>query len=220
MFFFCCVKDKIKKRVGDFKTSLRESCKELWKSVKKIHTYRGLIPFLLASLSYSNAITAAVIFLYLYAREEINLGVQQFMGVFITLAISASIGSWVAGKIVDKYGAKWTLIGSGLIWILVTIILLFPRNYYTFFISGAIGGAAMGAIWTANRPMLIGLAPSLRIGQFFGFTELTDKFSGVFGPIIFGYLVVVSGYTVALTSLIVFFTIGVLLLLKVPDIRF
>ena len=102
----------------------------------------------------------------------------------------------------------------------VLVLLLFPRSYMVFLIAGIIGGAAMGAIWTANRPMLIGLAPSVRIGQFFGFTELTDKFSGVIGPIVFGALVVWSGYTLALLSLIFFFVAGILFLLRVPDIRF
>jgi len=63
--------------------------------------------------------------------------------------------------------------------------------------------------------MLVDLAPKHKLAEFFGFQGLTEKFSGVVGPIVFGFLVVSFNYTVALSSLLVFFVLGLVLLSKV-----
>jgi len=64
---------------------------------------------------------------------------------------------------------------------------------------------------------LISISPRKSVGQFFGFSELSSKFSGILGPPIFGWLKVVSGYKAALLSLIVFFVLGLIFLYFIPD---
>ena len=164
---------------------------------------------------YTNAINAATIFLYLYGREEIALTIPEFMIVFLFFSISAAIGSFFIGHLVDKIGSKKTLILTGISWILVILLLINSKTYNMFLFSGCVGGVAMGAVWTASRPLLIHLAPKKKIGQFFGFTELTDKFSGIFGPILFGYLASVYNYSIALYSLTIFFAIGIIFMFMV-----
>lgn len=215
LFFF--VKDKkLKHKHKSFINDVKLTCKELVKTLKRIPKYKGLVPFLLSSFAYSNAITAAIIFIYLYARQEIQLEVVGFMMVYVVFSLAAAAGSFIAGKITDKVGARNVLVGAGILWIIALIFLFFP-TLTNFMIVGVIGGAAMGAIWTANRPMIISLAPKMKVGQFFGFDELADKFAGVIEPIIFGFLVVYVGYPAAISSLIVFFVIGLWLLQYVPN---
>lgn len=217
LFLFIFVKDE---KSAHKHRSILEDIKKTWhelkRTVRRIPQYKGLVPFLLSSFAYSNAITAAVIFIYLYARQEIQLEVLGFMGVYVVFSLSAAAGSYTAGKITDKVGARNVLVGAGILWIIALIFLFFP-TFTNFMIVGIIGGAAMGAIWTANRPMIISLAPKMKVGQFFGFDELADKFSGVIEPIIFGFLVVSYGYPAAISSLIVFFVIGLWLLKYVPN---
>ena len=55
-----------------------------------------------------------------------------------------------------------------------------------------------------------------KFGQFFGFLELSNKFSGVIGPIVFGALAKFVNYQAALMSLLVFFVVGLYFLRKVP----
>lgn len=189
----------------------------LKKTIKKFPKYKGLIPFLLSSFAYSNAITATIIFIFLYARDQIQLSVFGFMLVYVVFAIAAALGSVAGGRLADKIGARNTLAISGIVWIFALLPLFSPRTIYTFFLVGVLGGASMGSIWAANRPMIISLAPKMKVGQFFGFDELADKFSGVLEPVIFGLLVVKFGYSYAIFSLIVFFAIGLWLLKYVPN---
>ncbi len=183
----------------------------------KLKSKKGLIPFLLCLLFFNDALNAIIIFLFLYGRESIGLRVQNFFMIYALFALTASVGAYYSGKAVDKFGAKRILMLSGFIWIAVIFLLTQISNITSFIAVGSIGGIALGMTATAARPKLIELVPKENIGEYFGFFELTDKFSGVLGPIIFGFFVVNYGYSAALVSLIAFFTLGLLFLYKVPD---
>jgi UMF1 family MFS transporter len=105
---------------------------------------------------------------------------------------------------------------AGVAWLVVIGVLYFVNSLTMFIIAGILGGAALGTVWTAQRPKLIEMVAHTKVGQFFGFLELTDKFSGVLGPIIFGALARFVSYQAALISVMVFFALGLFFLHKVP----
>ncbi len=102
-----------------------------------------------------------------------------------------------------------------LIWLAIISALIFTASYPAFITAGVWGGAALGAIWTLNRQMIATISPKQKIAEIFGYEGLTEKFSGVFGPIIFGYLAFVYGYTATLISVLGFFLLGLFLIRKV-----
>lgn len=191
--------------------------KNVWATVKHLGQHRGMIPYLLGIFMYINAVTAVIVFLYLYGREQIGLPVQTFMVVYTLFSLAAVVGSFYVGKLSDRIGARHTLTLAGLLWLLVVAILFFVESVSIFILAGVLGGVALGAVWTASRPLLISIAPEGEEGKFFGFSELSSKFSGMLGPPIFGWLSVVSGYPAALLSLAVFFVLGLVFLQFVPN---
>lgn len=215
---FIRIKDKLTKTKKNFWVQVEHARKDAFKTFKKLAHYKGVIPFLLSSFAYSNGITAAIVFLYLYAREKLGIADEQFIVIYMIFAVASAGGSFIGGRVSDRYQPKTTLIAAGIHWCVVLIMLMFPSSIFLFGVAGAIGGAAMGSIWAANRPMIIQLVPKMRIGQFFGFDELADKFSGIIGPILFGWLVVQAGYFWALASMLSFFVIGLVLLYWVPNL--
>ncbi len=189
-------------------------------TLKNITKHRDFFMFLLSQFFYANAINAVIIFLFLFARQQINLSVQAFFVVYVIQSFGAIFGSFLAGRWTDKHGAKKVLFWAGIAWIAVIGLLLFVTNLIMFIIAGVLGGAALGAVWTAQRPKLVQMVSRSNVGQFFGFLELTNKFSGVIGPIVFGALAKFVSYQSALVSLIVFFALGLFFLHKVPgDMR-
>jgi len=216
IFTFFGIKEKGNHKKNKLSEDIKHAFAEVGSTIKSLRKYKSLLYFLGSMFMYVNAINAVIVFLYLYGRSEIGLSVKSFMYVYILFSLAAVLGSLIFGKITDKKGAKTALVWAGLLWILTIIILLNVANLTTFIIGGLVGGIALGTVWTASRPLTIRLSPKRKLGQFFGFLELTDKFSGVIGPIVFGYLVVASGYTAALVSLLVFFIAGLALLWKVP----
>jgi len=195
---------------------IHQSMKAVWKTVRHIPKHRHFFIFLLAMFMYANAIHAVIVFLFLFARETIQLSVQGFFAVYVVLSLGAMAGSFISGRWVDKYGAKKVLVGAGIAWLAVIGLLYFVTNLTMFIVAGAFGGAAMGTVWTAQRPKLLAMVAREKVGEFFGFLELTNKFSGVLGPIVFGALARFATYQTAMLSLLVFFGFGLLLLRKVP----
>jgi UMF1 family MFS transporter len=94
------------------------------------------------------------------------------------------------------------------------------RTTYPIFLAvGIFGGALLGAIWTITRPLLISLAPKDKIAELLGYQGLTEKFSGVIGPVLYGWVAVAFGFRQALIVVIVLFILGGLVLRFVKEKR-
>ncbi|MBD3361778.1 MFS transporter [Candidatus Woesearchaeota archaeon] len=195
---------------------IKSSFRAVFRTVKNIRKNKGLFYFIASMFMYINAINAVIVFLYLYGRAEIGLSVKVFMLVYLIFSFAAVLGSFLFGRITDKIGPKRTLVLSGFLWIITVLLLYHVSSLTSFFIAGILGGVALGSVWTAMRPLLVQLSPKKHVGQFFGFTELTNKFSGVLGPIVFGYLASHFNYQYAIISLFVFFLLGLIILWFVP----
>lgn len=215
---FVFIKEKSSSKNG-LKIDIKYSLKDVFKTLKNIKKYKGLLIFIGSMFMYINAISAVIVFFYLFGRSEIGLSVKAFMLFYIIFSLAATLGSFLFGKITDKLGPKKTLSIAGVLWLITTIILFYVVSLTSFFIAGIIGGIALGAVWTAMRPLTIQLSPKKNIGQFFGFMELTGKFSGVLGPIVFGFLSTNFNYQYAIASLGMFFILGLLFLWFVPNKR-
>jgi len=192
---------------------------DVLKTLKQLKKHPGLIPYLLTIFMFVDAVTAVIIFLYLYGKSVIGLETQAFMVVYALFALSAVGGSYYYGKVTDRLGPKRALTIAGVLWLVVLGVLLLVQSLPMFIFAGLLGGVALGAVWTSSRPLLISLSPKKGIGQFFGFSELADKFSGILGPIVYGYLAHVYTDQVAIGSLFVFFILGLIALRFVPDKR-
>ena len=216
IFLFFGVKEVGRRVSVTWGRTVSLSFSSVWKTVKTLAKHKGMISYLLMLFMYVNAVTAVIIFLYLYGRSVIGLSIQWFMVVYALFSLSAVIGSYAFGRIVDRIGPKKSLSIAGILWLAVIVVLLFVQNLPMFIFAGLLGGVALGTVWTASRPLLIKLSPKKEIGKFFGFSELANKFSGVLGPIVFGALVRFYSYPVALIALGIFFLAGLLILQKVP----
>lgn len=207
-----------------FSRSLAHVFSNVKHGLKDIVSRSSLRSFLLASFCFTNAMNAVIIFLFLYGQKTFGLTIQSFFPVYALFALGAVAGSLLLAKSIDTHGGRAVLTLAAGIWIVV-ILLLSSLNivseligvapYTLFILSGILGGAALGLVWSSNRPLLIQLAPKRKLAEYFGFLELTDKFSGVLGPLVFGYLATYHGYSTALYSLLAFFAVGLWFLKKV-----
>lgn len=211
---FFGIKEK-KSLQTNLKINIKNSFLNVKQTILNLKNQKPFGYFLLSMFFLTNAINAIIIFLFLFGRTEFNLSVQNFFVIYAIFAITAALGSFLFGKKIDYFGPQKVLSVIVMIWIFITILLLFFRTFPSFIIAGILGGAALGITWSASRPQLIQLTQKGKYGQYFGFLELTDKFSGVIGPIIFGFFATYYNYGWALASLLVFFIISLIFLQKV-----
>src|SRR3989338_3140482 len=62
--------------------------------------------FILSVFMTTNAITAVIIFLFLYGREVIGLTIPSFMGVYGVFSVGAAFGAWIFGLMADRIGPR------------------------------------------------------------------------------------------------------------------
>lgn len=177
---------------------------------------RPLWIYLWSSFFYANAAMAIIYFFNLYATEELGIPLAQFMIIYAGLAASAMVWSIIGGYAVDRLGARKVLFFAGFFWIAIIIFMMFIQTVTGFVIAGLAGGAALGLVWTASRPLLVRLSDPDRMGESFGFLNFAGRTSTIVGPLVFGDLVTRYNYDWALGALIAFFVIGIGLLKLVP----
>ncbi len=210
LFTFAFVKETSK--IAIKKEHFREALGRVVYTIKNIKRFKHIWLFLLSSFLYVDGANTAVIFLFLYARDQIGLSLLQFLPLYIMMAIASALGALLFGKITDKVGHKRTLLTILFLWV-ITILVLYLRTTYATFLGASIaGGALLGGIWTTTRPILVNLAPKNKLAELFGYQGLTEKFSGVIGPALFGFLAVFVGFRQALLLIIVLFLLGALVL--------
>ncbi|MEM2916580.1 MAG: MFS transporter [Candidatus Woesearchaeota archaeon] len=219
LFLFFGVRERGNSMKEPWHAYTHHAIKDVLKTIAHLRKHKGLIPYLITIFMFVDAVTAVIVFLYLYGRSVIGLETQAFMIVYALFALSAVAGSYLVGRLTDTIGPKKTLMLAGASWLVVLGVLLMVQSLPMFIFAGLLGGVAMGAVWTSSRPLLIALSPKRGVGQFFGFSELANKFSGVLGPIAYGFLANFYGDKAAIVSLFVFFIIGLASLCFVPDRR-
>ena len=207
-FFYVKITSKVKIKKEHFS----EAFKRVIFTIKNIKQFKHIGIFLLASFLYMDAANTSIIFLFLYGRDQLGLSLVQFLPLYVLMAIAAFIGSLIFGKITDKVGHKKTLTMVLFLWVLVILNLYIKTTYTTFIITGIFGGALLGGIWTITRPILVELSPKAKIAELFGYQGLTEKFSGVIGPALFGYVATFIDFRQALLVVIGLFLAGALVL--------
>ena len=107
-------------------------------------------------------------------------------------------------------------------------ILSRSKDFFTvqsilFWLIGSVAGISLGALWAADRALLLKLSPTDQIGTYFGFYQFVGRFSSVIWPIFLGvttdaFLDLGSvRFRIATAVLLVPLIIGLTLLIRTPD---
>ena len=214
---FILVKDKVRKATVSLKEGIKKAFLAIKTTFREARKHKSLFIFLIACLLYTDGMNTAIVFLYLYGREQIGISMINFFYAYAGMALTSALGALVFGKLGDRIGSKRSIVIALFLWIGIIYLLMKVNNVVTFIIAGCLGGAALGAIWALNRPMLVHLSPKHKVAEFFGFQGLTEKFSGLIGPALFGFIVVRAGYQPALWLLMGFFVVGLGIMWFVPN---
>ena len=196
-------------------------------TLRAARDHKGALPFILASFLYQDAIGTIVSFMALYAVKAMGFAKGAETTLFLVLTIPAIFGSYIAGRLVDRFGARRTLIVSIVAWIVLLVAMILAPSQQAFWVVGLFIGLIFGAVPTAERPMLLSLVPEQEAGRFFSLMLLSSRAAAVAGPLIWG-LTVDSlepargpgvAYRAAVVTVVVMFAASLILMARVPDQR-
>ena len=205
----------------------RQAFGEIGATVRESRKYPGVLRFILASFVYQDAVGTIVGVMGLYAIKAVGFGQGAVNTLFVVLTVPAVIGSWLCGKLVDRFGAKRTLLWVIGGWVLLLLAMIGAPSQAAFWIVGAGIGFIFGGVPTAERPLLLSLIPEHDAGRYFSLMLLSSRAAAFLGPLVWGYTVdgleprFGSGiaYRAGVTTVAVFFAVSLLVLRGVPDRR-
>ncbi len=185
---------------------------------RELPQHRKLLKFFAAMTCYLAGLMAVVGFAAGYATEVLGMAQTQIIGLFVVLQLAGVAGAFGFGFLQDRLGSKPPLIVALLLWIVACLWAAVCESVAEFYAIGVLAGIGMGSLQSASRAVVATLTPPGRAGEFFGYWGFFAKLAAVIGTFVFGNLVSLTDYRVAITANAGFFLVGLLILLtlKLP----
>lgn len=203
-----------------FAAALKGGLRQLYDSLSHIRRYPHLLRFMLAHMLYIDALAAVFAMGGVYAAGTIGMDTQQILLFGITLNVSAGLGAIGFAWVDDRLGSRQTiLIGLGGL-IVSACAMLLAQSVAVFWACGLVLGIFVGPVQSASRAYLAQTAPTALRTQMFGLFALSGKATAFAGPMLVGWVSLLSGsQRIGMSTLLVLFAAGFILLLFVPKAR-
>ena len=221
LFLFCRDHDPVREKTP---IDRRRAFADLAGTLRDTRRHPGVLPFILSSFLYQDAIGTIVSFMAIYAVKAMGFARGTETTLFLVLTIPAIFGSYIAGRLVDHYGARRTLFITILAWIVLLAAMISVPTQQAFWLVGLGIGLIFGGVPTAERPLLLSLVPREEAGRFFSLMLLSSRAAAVAGPLIWAttvdWLEPTHGagvaYRAAVITVMTMFALSLLLLRLVP----
>jgi len=157
-------------------------------------------------------------------RMAVDFGLSLgFSGntMIIALLITQFVGFPAAvafGRLGERAGPKSGIHLAIAVYVAVIIWAYFIRAEWEFYALATAIGLVQGGIQALSRSMYARLIPSAQSAEFFGFYNMLGKFAAVIGPVMMGYVGVLTGNPrLSILSVLVLFVAGWLVLRLVDE---
>ncbi|KUK59308.1 MAG: Major facilitator superfamily MFS_1 [Synergistales bacterium 53_16] len=195
--------------------TIKNGVKRIVDTFGEIGQYRDLFFFLIAFWLYNDGVGTIMKLAAIYAAV-MRFDPVSIIGALLLTQFVAAPFSVLFGRLAKRIGGKGA-IGVGLVWYsLITIAAIFMSRQWHFWILAACVGMVQGGVQAISRSTFGLMIPKGKSGEFFGFYDISSKFSGVIGPFLFGVITHFTGSVLpGLGILLLFFLGGLSLLMRV-----
>ena len=186
--------------------------RQLWGTLKEIREFQVIVLFLFAYFLYIDGVHTVI-------RMAVDYGMSLGLSahsLIVALLITQFVGfpSAIAfGIIGEKLGAKTGILIAIGVYIIVIIWGFFMDKEADFFILAVAVGLVQGGVQSLSRSFYTRIIPKSRSAEFFGFYNMLGRFSAVMGPLLMGWVSVLSGNPrYSILSIILLFVPGAVIL--------
>jgi UMF1 family MFS transporter len=197
------------------------SFRQLAATLRSLRAYPQTLLFLAAYLLFNDGIQTVIGLSAQYGDRELELSQTVLISTILLVQFVAFGGALLLGRVAARAGAKRTILGSLVVWVVVLCFAFFLQrgSAVQFYLLGAAIGLVLGGTQALTRSLFAQMTPRGREAEYFGLYEISDKGTSWLGTFLFGLaLQLTDSYRVAIISLVVFFVTGALLLSRV-DVR-
>ncbi|MFD1292744.1 MFS transporter [Lutibacter holmesii] len=183
--------------------------------------------FLVSFFMFSVGVQTIILMAGIFGSQELGLPTINLIVVILLVQFVGIIGAFLFSRLSSKFGNLLALKLTIFIWALVCFIAFLldksqeSVNVY-FYGLGALIGLVMGAIQSLSRSTYSKLLPKTKDhATYFSFYDVTEKIAIVFGMLVFGFLISVTGSMQwSVLFLAIFFIISFVLLMFVKKTKY
>ena len=199
--------------------ALRQGFSQLRHTLREIGRLPQTFLFLLAYWLYIDGVDTII-------RMAVDYGLSLGFpsnSLITALLITQFVGFPAAiafGRLGERIGARTGILIALAVYVAVTTWGAFMNQVWEFYVLAVVIGLVQGGVQSLSRSLYARLIPAGRSAEFFGFYNMLGKFAAVLGPILMGWVGVMTGSPrLGILSVLVLFVFGALLLLKVDLAR-
>lgn len=191
--------------------------KQLAHTLGKARALPHTLLFLLAYFFYNDGVQTVIAMAAYFGAEELKLAPETLIYLVLMIQFVAFVGALGFNYVAKALGTKRALVTSLVIWTLVVLYAYrFLETKTQFFVLGAVIGIVLGGSQALSRSLFSLLIRKGEESEYFGLYEISEHGSSWLGPLLFGLTLQRYGsYRLAILSLVMFFAIGLLLLVGV-----
>ena len=210
--------------------------KQVAHTIRTAGRFKQMVKFMLAFLIYGAGVAIALEFAAIIGAVLFGMSQQLIIVFAIVVQVMNVAGAYGFGLLVQRVGAKPTLVASLIAMIGVVVWLYFNNSQLGFILIGAAAGIAMAGVQSVSRTMVGLFAPPGQSAEFFGFFTMVGRIAFWLGPATFGFLAAElalvyegrgvavepaeqQGLRLAIVAIALFLVIGLVIVLTVNEKR-
>ena len=201
-------------------TAVRDGIATLRGTLRRARDYDGIIVFLIGYMIYMDGLGTMFTFGGIYAAGTFGMEQAEVIQLGIGMSVTAGLGAFVMAWVDDWMGPKRTILISllGLIVFGLAIVSVTDKALFWAFALGI--GLFVGPGQAAGRSLMAHLAPDHLRTEMFGFMALAGKATAFVGPAAVAWATsMAESQRHGMATVIAFFVVGFILILRVPDAR-
>lgn len=226
-------------RVMAARKAVRIGWQNLRETLRHIRNHRQIVRYLIARMIYADGLAGLFAFGGVYATSTFDWGTTEFLLFGMLVIIAAIPGAFLGGRLDDRLGSKPIILASITILILASVAALSITADSIFFgipvdppvegdgmyatigekiylLLGALIGVVAGPLQAASRTLIIRMSPKDQITQFTGMFALSGRLTTfAASAVVAAVTTITDNQRLGISTLVLFFVIGGLLLLRV-----
>jgi len=189
-------------------------------TLRELRLFPQTLLFLVAYLLYNDGIQAVIALSAQFGGQELGLPLSSLTALILMVQFVAFFGALAFSSVARLIGSKQTIMVSLLIWAGALIYAYaWLETEGQFFAMGAVIALVLGGTQALSRSVFSLMIPRGHEAEYFSLYEISERGTSWLAPLLFGLaLQYTDSYRIAIVSLIVFFLLGLVLLIRV-DVR-
>ncbi len=174
----------------------------------ELRRFRQAFLLLLAFAVYNDGINTIIRMAVIYGAQ-VGVASGDLVRAILLVQFVGVPFTFLFGALAGRLGAKRAVFFALLVYTVISVLGYFMTTALHFYVLALLVATVQGGSQALSRSMFATMIPRHKSSEFFAFFGIFEKFTGILGPAVFGWVAAATGSgRPAVLSVIAFFVVG------------